>query len=33
MLWDRDVVSTLSSRLSQPQVASCLSSLLVTEPP
>ena len=31
MLWNRNVVSALSSRSSQPQVASCLSSLLVTE--
>ncbi len=29
MLWNRNVVSALSSRSSQPQVASCLSSLLV----
>ena len=31
MLWNRNVVSALSSRSSQPQVVSCLSSLLVTE--
>ena len=31
MLWNRDVMSALSSRSRQPQVASCLSSLLVTE--
>ena len=31
MLWNRNVVSALSSYSRQPQVASCLSSLLVPE--
>ncbi len=31
MPWNRNVVSALSSGPRQPQVASCLSSLLVTE--